>query len=264
MLHFQTVRTARFSFKLQELSLGNIKALYDIHPRYLERARSAFLRYALAEFQWNKGFEQYTLDDLTAQERLFIEACYLSSVSDEADFRIANGRYTDYLQVEKQYRHAQIELGRIPDDEDDWFMQPLTGLMLESIEERVFAKAQVERIDVVVYAMAAQLFRKGEELPDIKADFVKFGDWLDERVEKFYALPESAFIALISMFFSGQEQLTHLFAINFDEDGIHITANKAAQDKQGGMEALLPCRFRFAAKFTAITQKLFGKSEQDE
>lgn len=264
MITFQTVRTARFSFTLRELSIGQIRALYNIPPEFLEKQRSAFLKYALAEFQFNKGYEDLTLDDLTVQERLFIEATYLSSVSDNPDFSLANGKYTDFLLIEQQFKKPFVELGNIPSDDDIWFMRPLTGLMLESIEERALVAEKPDRLNFILYAMATQLYRKTEELPDIHTDFVKFGDWLDERVEKLKALPESAFIALLLMFFKGQEELTHLFAINFDDSGVSITSTAKTMNEQGEEVAVLPARFRSSAKFTVITQRLFGKYREDD
>lgn len=264
MVTFQTVRTARFSFTLRELSIGQIRALYNIPPEFLEKQRSAFLKYALAEFQFNKGYEGLTLDDLTVQERLFIEATYLSSVSDDPDFSLANGKYTDFLLVEKQFKKPFVELGNIPDDDDVWFMRPLTGLMLESVEERALAAEKPDRLNFILYAMAAQLYRKTEELPDIHADFVKFGDWLDERVEKLNALPESAFVALLLMFFKGQDNLMHLFSINFDEAGVSIVSTAKTVNEEGEEVAVLPARFRPSAKFTIIAQRLFGKSREND
>lgn len=262
MITFQTVRTARFSFTLQELNLGAIRNLYDIPVAFLEKQRSTFLKYALKELQWHKGYEQNTLEDLTLQERLFIEACYLASTGDVADFPLANGHYSDFLQVEKQFKHKSIELGSIPNDDDVWHIQPLTGLMLESLEERVLGREKTERVDWILYAMAAQLFRKNEELPDPKGDFNAYGDWLDERVGKLSNLPETALIALIGLFFSGQEELAHFFSVNFDKHGVYVTSQNSII-MEGEEVAVLPARFRPSAKFSAVTQKLLGKFEED-
>lgn len=263
MLNFQQVRTARFTFTLAELTLGQIRALYDIHPHYLEKQRSHFIKAVLKEFHWHKGYEQNSLEDLTAQERLFIEGCYLSSVSDNPNFAISNGHYVDYLLVEKQFKQPNLKLGSIPNDEDIWFIQPLTGAMLEIIEERILAKQNYERLDWILYAMAAQLSRENETVPEIKADPLAYGDWLDERVERLMLLPESAVIHLIGLFFSGQEQLTHLFAINFDEGGVHITSSQTTTNEEGEEAPVLPARFRPYTKISVITQKLLGKFNED-
>lgn len=263
MIAFQPINTARFSFLLQELTLGAIRYIYELNPDYLEKQRSAFLKACLKELKWHKGYESNTIEDLTVQERLFIEASYLAMVSEKPDFEIANGVYTDYVDVTKQFspKFLEVELGNLPDDEDVWFIKPLTGKELELIEERVLVKDNPERIDWILHAMAVQLFRKNETIPDIKADPIAYGDWVDERVAKLNNMPESAVIDLIIKFFEGQRKLTHFFKINFDDEGIHILPSDEAEQKEREV-ALLPARFRPSAKIYAVTQELLGQPKK--
>lgn len=264
MLYFQPVRTARFTFTLQELTIEQIRTLLDMSQAAIEKARSEFLRSALKSFQWHQGYEKNTLEHLTAQERLFIEATYLSSVSEQPDFKLSNGHYTDFLQVEKQYKLNEVELGQIQGDDDLWFIQPLTGAMLEVIEERLLMQEKVERADWFLYAMAAQLYRQNEEQISPYLNGINYGDWLDERAERLQKLPESAFISLFSLFITGMGQLLHLFSVNFDHKGLVIMPIQAYQKTAEGEEVeLLPARFRPTHAITLPTQRLFGKSEQD-
>lgn len=267
MLFFQPIRTARFTVQLQELTNADSRSLLNIPSQYIEQGRSDFLRRAIKNIQWHKGYEQNTLEDLTVQERLMIEASYLSVVSDDPDFVLGNGTYTDYLQFEKNYRYAEVELGLIPGDEkeeDIWFIKPLTGLEIEVIEERLLQKENVSRVDWITMAMAAQLFRQQEERPDPKADIVQYGDWLEERAEKMTLLPASAFNALFALFIQGSERIAHLFAVNFDDEGVLVFPKvETKADEKGEEYVLIPARFHPHSKIDEITKRLFGKSEQD-
>lgn len=267
MLFFQPIRTARFTVQLQELTNADSRALLNISPEYIEQGRTDFLRRAIKHIQWHKGYEQNTLDDLTVQERLMIEASYLSVVSDYPDFALGNGAYTDYLRFEKNYRHSEIELGLIPGDEKDediWFIKPLTGLEIEVIEERLLQKKELFRIDWITAAMAAQLYRKQEERPDPKADIVQYGDWLEERAEKMTLLPASAFNALFALFIQGSEQISHLFTVNFDDEGLLVFPKVETKVNEKGEEyVLIPARFHPHSKIDEVTKRLFGKFGQD-
>lgn len=262
MHYFQLIRTARFSFTLQELSLADTRHLLNISPDFAETFRSEFLKRAVKELTWHKGYETHTLEDLTLQERLFIEASYLSQVAENPDFELGNGVYSDFLQVEKQYRHKQLEVGKIEGDDDIWFIRPATGLMLEAIEERVFALTQPSRVEWLSYAMAAQLFRENEECPDPKADFMAYGDWLDKRAETVMSLPETAFLNLIQLYFRGMEQLTHFFAVSLDDQGFHLIPTHSQKTIEGEEIALFPARFHPLAKISPATQQLCGKFDE--
>lgn len=264
MIYFQPVRTARFTFTLQELTIGNVQELLNIPPHLLESSRSAFLRHAIKELVWHQGYEGYTLEHLTVQERLFIEATYLSSVSDLPDFSAGNGHYTDYLQVEKQYKFSEIEIGKIPDDDDIWFIRPLTGAMLEVIEDRLFMQEKSTRADWFFYVMGAQLFRKEEENISPYLNPINYGDWLESRVERLKDLPEGVFSVLLMMFiYQGMNKLSHLFDINFDHRGVIIQPHKKTANIKGAEVELLPARFRSTDTISTPAKQLFGKFEQD-
>lgn len=263
MLYFQSVRTARFTFTLQELTFEAVRHLLNIPPQRAEKSRSAFIRYAVKELQWHKGYENLTFDDLTIQERLFIEATYLSEVSDQNNFSLGNGNYTDYLLYQQQYHHSSFELGSIPNDDDVWSIKPLTSLESEIIEERVLSLDEYERIDWILFAMAVQLYRKGEETPELKSDPLAYGDWLEERVMRLSRLPESAMLHLIQMYFSGLSQLAHLFDVNMDGYGfIVLPVNKTKLNEEGEEIALFPARFRPTSKLSPLSQELFGKHHE--
>ncbi|AZI14503.1 hypothetical protein ACU6T4_05790 [Avibacterium paragallinarum] len=266
MIYFQPVRTARFTFTLQELTIADIQELLNIPTHLLETTRSAFLRFAIKELTWHKGYSELSIDHLTAQERIFIEATYLSSVSDVPDFNVGNGHYTNYLQVEKQYKLDQVEIGQIPDDEDLWFIQPLTGAMLDVIEERLFmADKTPNRADWFLYTMAAQFFRKEEEVVSPYLNAINYGDWLESRVERLRRLPESAFCSLLMMFiYKGMKSITHLFDINLDNQGVIIQPSyPIATNKKGEEVELLPARFRSTDSISDPAKQLFGKFDQD-
>lgn len=259
MLYFQPVRTARFTFTLQELSIANIRQLLNISPQFIEKARSGFLRYALKEIVFHKGYEDCTLDDLTVQERLFIESTYIASANDEANFPIGNGAYLDFLQIEKQFKPDLIKLGAIKDDSDIWYLQPLLGVVAETIEERLNADENTDRIDWIVHTMAAQLVRENEDIPDVKADIVSYGDWLEQRAKRILALPESAFIQLLKLYFNGLKQQAHFFDITLDRQGIVLLPKS-----QEGEAELLPARFRSSSTISTYTKILLGKYQQDD
>lgn len=262
MLYFQTVRTARFSFTLQELSLADSRALLNIDPSYIEKARTEFLKRALKEFHWHSGNEHLTLEDLTIQERMFIESTYLSSVSDYPDFLVSNGKYTDYLIVEKQFNQPFYELGVTGRDPDKWHIRQMTGLMIEAVEQRVLARDASQRIDWILYAMAAQMYQN-EPAFDPKVDFTAYGDWLDNRVEVLQSLPASEFVLLLDFFFEGLEKLEHLFKINFDSEGVQVISETTMVNEEGEEVEVLPARFHPFTKVDVITQKLLGKYHQD-
>lgn len=266
MLYFQPIRTSRFTFTLQELSIADIRLLLNISPNQIEKARGIFLKSAMKEIQWHQGYENNTLSDLTLQERLFIEASYIAVASEQGDFDIGNGTYLDFLIIEKQYKqeYQKIKLGSIKEDEDIWFIQPMTALMLETIEERVLNQENVERIDWILYAMAAQLFREKEKQPDLKQDITSYGDWLDERVKTLSQLPESAFVDLLGLYFSGLEQGCHLFKTNFDAKGVLLMPRNPTRIDKGEEVELLPARFRASSLVSFYTQNLLGKFKQDD
>lgn len=262
MISFQPSRTARFTVELQELTLGNVRILLDIHHMFHEKQRSHLLKNAIKTLTWHKGWEHCDFDDLTVQERLFIESLYISAISDEPNFSLGNGKLTDFLKVQEQFIHKDVQIGLLSDDtdtEDMWFIKPLTGLCAEIIEQRILAKNNPQRADWVIMAMAAQLFRKGKDTaePDPKANPVGYGDYLEERAKTIENMPERAAMELVTLYFAGLERLQHFFALNFDEEGAVVCGE--ITDK-GGEIVQSRARFRLSTCISILSERFFARN----
>lgn len=264
MLDFKPLRLARFEFQLQELTLNQVRSLYNIHPDFLEKQRTFFIKSAIKDIRWNKGLEHLTIDDLTVQERLLIEGSYLSAISDDMNFELGEGHYYDYMKFEKQYKLNNAELGLLTGDteeHDKWFIRNITGLQAEIVEERVLAKDKPERTDWILYSMAVQMYRtkdidgslNTEKEPDIKENPLAYGDYLDRKVERLSSLPESVAIELVDMFFIGLNKLHHFFQYSFDDNGIFVLNEKT--------DEVAVCGARFCPRtlIHSDTLKIFGK-----
>jgi hypothetical protein len=186
----------------------------------------------------------------TVAERTLGICHYLSCVVDDApDFAVGeNGTYMSYLDGEKDIKTIDtiIDLGDLGGD--FWQVRHLTGWAVETIERLDGAIEGISgRLHWLLGAMAAQLVRKGEDCP---LNFDE--DWLLQRMQVMAALSESDFIALSFMHQSGIEQLHHLFAIDFDDEG--IIALPAT--KEGNLP---PARFRARSCLSGFSQRMAGK-----
>lgn len=266
MLYFQPTRTARFTFELQELNLKAIRTLLNIAPHLLEKQRNFFLKNAIKSIEWHKGYEQNTLNDLTIQERLFMEGMYIATLSENMDFELGNGHFSNFLDTTNQFKHQSVELGLSStdtDDKDKWEMKPLTAIEMELMEERIFATAQPpERIDWILFSIAASMYQQEDKSfaskPNASDYPVEYGDWLENRVKILTTeIPESELLELINLFFTGLDALSHLFKINFDDFGTTILPHYLHEEGEG--VNLLPARFPYSATIDPLTRSVLGK-----
>jgi hypothetical protein len=249
MKHFPILRTQRLTVQLRELSIGQSVKLAGIPDHTFETACTAFLRASVESVQ---GVE----DPLhwTVQERCFGVAHYLACVADDGpDFSLGIGKFTDYLEAEADHFVEQIEMGEIAGDR--WQIQQLTGAMAESIERLTGEFDVPGRLHWLLGAMAAQLTRENESLPELESESA-YDQWLLSRMRVFGAFPDSDFEPLMGAYLAGLDGLHHLFAIHFDDRGIVVLPRKGAD---GGLP---PARFPVLSCLSKTACALAGKHDQ--
>ena len=245
-INFPVLRTKRLTVKLKELSISESIALAKI-PSHLEQAATTeFLNFAIE----NKS-ECPPVAEWTIAERTMAICHYLSCVVDDSpDFAVGeNGTFMDYLDGEKDIKTIDtiIDLGDLGGD--FWRIRHLTGWAAETIERLDGAIDGISgRLHWLLGSMAAQLVRKDEDCP---LNFDE--DWLLQRMKVMAALSESDFIALSFMHQSGIEKLHHLFAIDFDDEGIIVLPTTKREVD------LPPARFRARSCLSGFSQRMAGK-----
>lgn len=258
MITFTSIRTTRFTFTLQELSLGDARFLIEIQNN--EQQRGEFLKRAIKSIHWNKEQEKaFNLGELTVQERLYIECMYLSSTSDTPNFIVSNGKLSDFLMSLKQFNPDMNEASVGEIDGQEWFIRPLTGAMLEIIEDILFQKDKCERIDWIIASMASQFFKKKNEIEPVDPYLspVEYEEYIKNMIDVFNSLPESAFAEFLSVFFTiGLPKITHFFNINFDDKGVICMP---AEEEKEGLE-LNPARFLSVSAISSITLQILGRA----
>ncbi len=242
-IHFPILRTKRLTVQLKELSIANSIALSKM-PAHLEQASvTAFLNAIISDAG---GHDDVTA--WTAQERMLAVCHYLSCVVDGGpNFAVGDGEYMDYLNGEKDIKTTDTlhDLGELGGD--FWQIRHLTGWAAETIERLDGDLNGIGgRLHWLLGAMAAQLVRKDEDCP---ANFDE--DWLLNRMNTLAALDESDFISLSFMHQQGIEALHHLFAIDFDDNGLLALPADRGSD-------LPPARFRVRACLSGFAQRLVG------
>lgn len=252
MKHFPLFRTRRLTVQLKELSIGDAIALASMPEHLTEAECTAFLRSAISSV--TNGAPNP--DEWTVQERTLAVAHYLASISEEGpDFSIGSTKYSDYLDSAADISLAlqQVPIGNVGGD--DWEVRHLTGAMAESIERLMGEIEQLSprpRLHWIVGAMAAQLIRTGEELPELATSGL-YDEWLLNRMRVFIAFPESDFEHLMATYTTGRVKLHHLFAFDFDEKGVVILA------KEGGAEGLASARFPVRSCLSKLAIAMAGK-----
>lgn len=258
MIHFPLLRTRRLTVQLRELSIAESVAIASM-PTHLEEAScTAFLRAAVASAQG--------IDDpaaWTVQERMLAVAHYLAAMAEDGpDFALGEGHYSDYLDgaADIQTQAPQIEVGEVGGD--TWHIRHLTGAMAESIErmtgevQDASGKPLSGRLHWILGAMAAQMVRSGESVPDADMAEGAFDEFMVARMKIMGAFPESDFSALMALYFAGREKLHHLFKTEFSKDGI------VAMPKGGAAANLPPARFPVHTCLSRMARELVGKPDE--
>lgn len=237
MIHFPPLRTRRLTVQLRELPIAESIAVASIPSHLDEASCTAFLRGAIESVSGISDPAQWTV-----QERTLAVCHYLAcTLEDGPDFPVGDGKFSDYLDgaADEQAAEASVEVGEL--DGDVWTLRHLTGAMAESIERlagEIEGVGERLRLHWLVGAMACQLVRAGESVPDASDGEGAFDDFLRHRMSVLMAFPESAFAALMGMFLQGRGRLHHLFRVEFADDGGLI-----AMPKGGAAAGLPPARF---------------------
>jgi len=220
MKHFPLLRSGAFAVQLRELSIGQCLQLAAMPLEHDQAQTTAFLRFASVEpasdpLRW------------TVAERTFA-VCHYLAITDEnaANFAVGGGQLTDYLDVSQARTADSIDMGDLAGDR--WQLQHLNGAMAESIE-RIMGECEplTGRAHWLIGVMAAQLQRSGESAPDAVDDADAYDRWLVERMRVLCAFPESDFSALLAAFERNCKQLTHLFRLYVDDQGIVFLPQEA-------------------------------------
>jgi len=249
VIHFPPLRTRRLTVQLRELSFSDSIAVASMPPHLAEAECTAFLRAAV---QSARG-----LDDparWTVQERMLVVCHYLAATAEDGpDFAVGEGHYSDYLDggTDIQTSAPMLELGEVGGDV--WHIRHLTGAMAESIERMVGEVAGIgARLHWLLGAMAAQMVRAGESVPDASDGEGAFDEFLVGRMRILSGFPETDFAVLMGLFFAGREKLHHLFRIELTGDGV------VAMPKGGAAADLPPARFPARTCLSGIARELVG------
>lgn len=256
MIVFSPLRTRRLTVQLEELTIGQAIALCKIPPSHHEAGIAALL--AAVARPGDKLLPGEVTDPRlwTVQERAFVVAHYRAHLGDEGpDFRIGEtGKLSDYLQPEVDAPPERASLGNIAGDH--WHLHPLLGAHAEAIERLVLTeRLPAARHGWWVGAMAAQLVSASAEPLDVDScSPAQLDEQIRQRAEIFLAFPESDFMDLLLAFLGGQDELAHLFRLEFDDDGL-VFMPKAE------VPGLPPARFPFADAIGARAWAVFGSTD---
>lgn len=255
MIYFPPLRTRRLAVQLRELSIGDSLALAAMPGHAEEANTTAFLRCAI-------DASKMVVEDparWTVQERMLAVCHYLSATTDDGpDFSLGAGRYSDYLQGEADIQTSvqTVEIGEVGGD--IWHVRHLTGAMAESIERMVGEIDGLSgRLHWIFGAMAAQLVRAGEDVPDAAEGEGAFDEFLLSRVMVLKGYQETDFSKLMALYLKGRDKLHHFFKLEFTEDGI------VAMSKGGAADSLPPARFPVHPCLSRLARELVGKPDGD-
>lgn len=250
MVHFPILRTRRFTLTLRELTIGQSISLASL-PSHLEQAEvTQFLKFVVENVD---GVDKNPAS-WTVQERTLALCHYLAATSsDGPDFSVGDGKFSDYFDGTKDHGESRADIGVVGGDK--WFVTDLTGRDAETIE-RLDGELEgiTGRIHWILGAMAAQLRREGEDKNEsmTDGDYEKF---VLDRMKVFSSFPESDFMSLMALFFTGLDRLMHFFDIDFSDSGIVFLPTEAAEVKN-----LPPARFPVGACISQGAFRLVGKS----
>ena len=253
MINFSPLRTRRLKVQLQELTIGDTIALCKMPPNMHEAGTAALIAATLVANDRPLPGEVTDPRLWTVQERALVASHYLAhTVESGPDFAIGrDGKLSSYLDMERDAPPEKYDLGLVAGD--NWFIYPLLGAHVESIERLVASgRLPAERHGWWLGAMAAQLVRHGEEPFDVlSCTDAALDSRLDDLAVIYKNFPESDFMDLLFAFLAGQEQLQHLFRMEFAEDGLVVMPNKEAP-------GLPPARFPFSNAISTRAFQVFG------
>lgn len=246
MIYFPELRTQRLTVKLKELTMDQSIRLAEIPIQSAELTCSEFLRCAVESIKGEQDILEWTV-----QERIFAVSHYLANIADDKpDFALTQGKYLDYLELETDKALTTLEVCELGGDK--WLIQPLTGRMTESIERLTGDLPLKGRSHWLVCAMAAQLIMELENLSEWSSE-QEYDLWLKKRVETFLAFPDSDFESLMLHYRLKNQELQHIFTIDFDDNGIVVLP------KNGAVGNLPPARFRVDSCLSRLAKQLAGQ-----
>jgi hypothetical protein len=246
MIYFPELRTQRLTVKLRELTIEQSIKLAEIPIQSAELTCSEFLRCAIESINGEQDVLNWTV-----QERIFAVSHYLSTIADDKpDFSLSQGRYSDYLELETDKELKQLEVCELGGDK--WLINPLTGRMTESIERLTGELSLKGRSHWLFGAMAAQLIMESENLPEWASDN-EYDLWLKKRMETFLAFPASDFESLMLHYRLKNQELQHIFTIDFDDNGMVVLP------KNGADGSLPPARFRVDSCLSRLAKQLASR-----
>jgi hypothetical protein len=247
-VYFPAVRTKRLTVQVRELTIGESLTLAAMPPDRPEQVCTAFLRAAIADVKGIADPIQWT-----TAERLFVVANYMAATLDDGpDFTLGDGRFSDYLDGERDIAIELADVGEVGGDV--WKARHLTGGMAEAIE-RLQGEVPVVsgRLHWLYGAMAAQLVREGEDAPRPEDSEGTFDRWLVDRMGTLLSYPDSDAELMMGFYLSAREQLQHLFHLDFVRDGI------VAMPKGGVALTLPPARFPAYSCLSSFARQMGGK-----
>lgn len=251
MIVFSPLRTRRLAVQLQELSIGDEialchlpehaheKSLTDLLERAVEVADAPTERHIASPRAWSVG------------ERLLVLAHYcLHTREDGPDYAVTTTSHlSDYLDMSSDTQASPVTFEAAG---DRWELCPLIGAALEVLEGLQGQMGLEGRAFWIIGAMAAQMLRKDEEVPDPVADFAGYAEWLQRRIVTWKAMPGSAFDLLFKHYVDAMQSGGQFFRIWFDDKGVIVLP------KEAGAVAP-PARFHIHSCIGTVATSLAGK-----
>ena len=253
MITIQPLRTKRLCVRFREITAGAAIRLAGIHPLKHENATTEFLRSIIDSAETPTPLHVTDPALWTVQERTLSVCHYLAAMAPlgDADFKIGDGRLTDYLLNNADYIDA-VHLGDACDD--TWQMVPMSGMAAEIIEtlDGEIQDVPKGRVHWLIGSMASQLVRIGkDESPPV--DAAGYMEWLKLRMQVFADFPESDFVELVRLRAEGAKRLDHLFCMDIGDSGM-----LAFPSREGAGAELPPARFPVGQCITGVARELGG------
>lgn len=253
MIKIPPLRTRRLTVAMNELTIGQAMGIAAMPSGRAEAECTAFLRAAVEESKGIPDPAQWTV-----QERAHAVAWYMAAtIEDGPDFSLGAGHYSDYLDgaTDIKLPVCMVPAGEL--DGDVWNVRHLTGAMAESIERTEGEIAGLSgRAHWLFGAMAAQLVRDGEEVPDGAGSEGAFDEFLVGRMRVLNGFPQSDFDTLSEMYFSARNELHHLMRVEIGADGLVV------MPKEGGAtDDLPPCTFPARSALSKFSRDLVHRPD---